>query len=211
MITRVSALVVLLLVAAVPARAIDVQRVVSPGGIEAWLVEDHRNPIISLELAFRGGAALDPAGKEGLANLLSSVLDEGAGDLDSQAFRTELEDLAIKLSFDAGRDSFTGQLKTLTVNRDRAFELLRLALNEPRFDDEPVAEIARKLDVEALVEGSVLRAGDRVRVTAQLVDARDGHLLWAQSYAHGIESCWRRRWFGRCPTPASAVPLGPPP
>ena len=121
--------------------AAKVQQVVSPGGIEAYLISEPAIPFMSLGMRFKGGAIADPEGKEGLANLLSGVLDEGAGDLDSQAFRTELEDLAIKLSFDAGRDSFTGQLKTLTVNRDRAFELLRLALNEPRFDDEPVDRI----------------------------------------------------------------------
>ena len=78
----------LILLAGLPARAVDVQRVVSPGGIEAWLVEDHTNPIISLELAFRGAAALDPPGREGLANLVSGLIDEGAGDLDSQAFQS---------------------------------------------------------------------------------------------------------------------------
>jgi zinc protease len=72
-------------------------------------------------------------------------LDEGAGDLDSQAFRTELEDLAIRLSFDVGRDQVTGQLKTLTRHRERAFELLRLALTEPRFDAEPVERIRHQI------------------------------------------------------------------
>ncbi len=69
-----------LVVTSLPARALEVQRVVSPGGIEAWLVEDHSNPIISLDLAFIGGTALDPAGKEGLAYLVSRLLTEGAGD-----------------------------------------------------------------------------------------------------------------------------------
>ena len=77
--------------------------------------------------------------------MASGLLDEGAGELDSQAFRTELEDLAIRLSFDAGRDEFTGQLKTLTEHRERAFELLRLALTEPRFDAEPVERIRNQI------------------------------------------------------------------
>lgn len=123
------------------AHAVEVQRVVSPGGIEAWLVEDHTNPIISLDLAFRGGAALDPEGKDGLANLASGLIDEGAGDLDSRAFQSKLQDLSIRLSFDAGMDAFTGELMTLTENRDIAFDLLRLALTEPRFDPEPVERI----------------------------------------------------------------------
>ena len=104
--------------------AAKVERVVSPGGIEAYLLSEPSIPFLSLSLQFRGGAALDPAGKEGLAYMVSGLLDEGAGDLDSQAFRTELEDLAIRLSFDAGRDELSGQLKTLTKHRERAFELL---------------------------------------------------------------------------------------
>ncbi len=135
----------LLAVAAGPARAIEVQRVVSPGGIEAWLVEDHTNPIISLDMAFRGGAALDPAGKEGLANMVSGLIDEGAGELESQAFQGKLQDRSIRLRFSAGLDNFSGELQTLTENRDLAFELLRLALTEPRFDEEPVARIRSQI------------------------------------------------------------------
>lgn len=130
-----------LIAAALPAQAIEVKRVTSPGGLEAWLVEDHTNPIIALRFAFRGGASLDPAGKEGLARLASSLLDEGAGDLDSQAFQGQLEDNSISLGFDAGRDRFGGTLRTLTERRDKAFGLLALALTKPRFDAEPIARI----------------------------------------------------------------------
>jgi zinc protease len=91
LVPAIPVLAVLILVGwATAARAVEVQRVVSPGGVEALLVEDHINPIISLELAFRGGAALDPDGKEGLANLVSGLIDEGAGDLDSEAFQGRL-------------------------------------------------------------------------------------------------------------------------
>jgi zinc protease len=125
--------------------AAKVERVVSPGGIEAYLLSEPSIPFLSLSLQFRGGAALDPAGKEGLAYMVSGLLDEGAGDLDSQAFRTELEDLAIRLSFDTGRDEFSGQLKTLNQHRERAFELLGLALSAPRFDPEPVERIRNQI------------------------------------------------------------------
>ena len=125
--------------------AATVERVVSPGGIAAYLLREPSIPFMSLSLHFRGGAALDPKGLEGLAAMTAGLLDEGAGELDSQAFRTELEDLAVRLSFDAGRDEFTGQLKTLTKHRERAFELLRLALTAPRFDAEPVDRIRSQL------------------------------------------------------------------
>ena len=128
-----------------PALAVEVERVVSPGGIEAWLVREHANPIISLRFAFRGGAALDPAGKEGLANLASSTMDEGAGELDSQTFQKTLDDKAIRLRFDTGLDTYGGRLQTLTKHRDEAFRLLRLALTAPRFDDEPVERIRAQI------------------------------------------------------------------
>lgn len=118
--------------------ALQIQRVVSPGGIEAWLMEDHRVPLMALNMTFRGGAALDPAGKEGLAELTATLLDEGAGDLDSTAFQKELADRSIALNFGADLDDFTGAMKTLTVNRDRAFQLLQLAITKPRFDGDSV-------------------------------------------------------------------------
>ncbi len=133
---------VLLLIWAAPAWAVPpVRKVVSDGGIEAWLIEDHTHPVVHLSLSFRGGAALDPADRGGLASLLASLLDEGAGDLDSQAFQGRLEDLAVELSFEAGRDGLHGTLKTLTRNLDPAADLLRLALTAPRFDREPVARM----------------------------------------------------------------------
>jgi zinc protease len=139
------ALGILVFAAATPARAVEVQRVVSPGGIEAWLVEDHTLPIIALSFSLPGGAATDPAGKEGLANMVSGLLDEGAGDLDSQTFRRRLEDQSISLGFSASQDTFSGNLRTLTRNRDEAFDLFRLALTEPRFDDEPIERIRAQI------------------------------------------------------------------
>ncbi len=127
------------------ASAIEIKEVVSSKGIKAWLVEDHTNPIITVNISFRGGSALDPVGKEGLANLISATLDEGAGDIKSQAFQQKLEDLAISLSFDSRLDSFSGSLRTLKKNQTIAFDLLRLALTKPRFDSEPVERIRNQI------------------------------------------------------------------
>jgi zinc protease len=119
---------------AVPAGATTIERVVSPGGIVAWLVHEPAVPMIAVDFAFAGGAAQDPLGKGGTANFVASLLDEGAGDLDSKAFSDRLERKAIEMSFSAERDSVRGGLRTLTENRDEAFDLLRLALTAPRFD-----------------------------------------------------------------------------
>ncbi len=118
---------------------VDVHVVESESGVEAWLVEDHSVPVIAMAFAFRGaGAAQDPDGKQGLARLVSNTLDEGAGDLESQAFQKKLADLAITLRFSSSRDHFFGTLKTLTDNADTAFSLMHAALTAPRFDPEPV-------------------------------------------------------------------------
>lgn len=124
-----------------PARAAAIQEVISPKGVKAWLVEDYTVPIVTMNVAFRGGAAQDPAGKAGLSNLMSGLLDEGAGDLDSRAFQAKLEDLSINLSFDSSSDAFHGNLRTLLQNADEAFELFRIAVSEPRLDPEPIERI----------------------------------------------------------------------
>jgi zinc protease len=123
---------------AAPAGATTIERVVSPGGIVAWLVHEPAVPMIAVDFAFAGGAAQDPLGKGGTANFVASLLDEGAGDLDSKAFSDRLERKAIEMSFSAERDSVRGGLRTLTENRDEAFDLLRLALTAPRFDTSDV-------------------------------------------------------------------------
>lgn len=128
-----------------PANAVNIQRVISPGGIEAWLVEQHTIPLIAMDFAFRGGSKLDPDDKVGMARLAAATIDEGAGDLDSQAFQKRLEELAIKLGFQTDQDAFRGGLQTLTENCDEAFRLTRLALSAPRFDAEPVARIKAQL------------------------------------------------------------------
>lgn len=127
---------------AAPAMAAKPLRVISPGGIEAWLIEDRANPMLSLEMAWRdSGSAFDPAEKEGLSKLLAGTLDEGAGSYDSQAFQRKLEDLSIKLSFSAGADMLHGHLTTLSRHRAEAFRLLKLAMTEPRFDEAAVQRV----------------------------------------------------------------------
>ena len=120
------------------ARAMTIERVVSPGGIEAWLVRDRTLPLIAMEFSFLGSADQDPAGKPGVANMATSLLDEGAGPYDAAAFQNRLERKAIELNFRAGRDFLRGTLRTLKDNRDEAFDYLRLALVEPRFDSTAV-------------------------------------------------------------------------
>ena len=126
---------------------------VSPGGIEAWLVEEHAIPLMTMQILFRGGSALDPAGKEGLAVLASYMLDEGAGPYRSETFLNFLVDSSIRLSAEARQDSFRVKLETLSIHRDAAFEMLGLALREPRFDPVPLERMRQQLLIEVAQHG----------------------------------------------------------
>lgn len=140
-----------LIIFSAPAQAgiLDIKEVTSPGGIKAWLVEEHTIPVVSLKFSFRGaGAANDPINKQGLARLLSNTLDEGAGDLKSEQFQGILDDRSISLGFSAGRDDFSGSVRTLSKNKQEAFNLLQLALTKPRFDKEAV---------NRMIEGNLAR------------------------------------------------------
>jgi zinc protease len=140
----VVALLALPLLAA-PALATTIERVVSPGGIEAWLVHEPAVPMIAVDFAFVGGAAQDAPGKGGTASLAASLLDEGAGDIDAKTFHARLERKAIELGFQAERDTLRGTLRTLTENKDEAFDYLRLAVTQPRFDATDVEVIRAQL------------------------------------------------------------------
>jgi len=128
-----------------PAGAVEIQRVVSPGGIEAWLVEDHTVPLVAMNFSFAAGSTQDPAGKEGLTRLLAATLDEGAGDLTSEDFQARLEELAVSIGFNASIDRFYGSVRTLTGTTIEAFDLARLAMTAPRFDEEPVGRMKAQI------------------------------------------------------------------
>jgi len=142
-IATLSALAVALVAPA--SAATEVERVVSPLGIEAWLVHSPTAPLIAIDFAFRGGSSQDPADRAGVAALVAGLIDEGAGNLDARAFHEQLESSAISLSFTATRDQFNGSLRTLLDQQDKAFELTNLSLTAPRFDPEAVERIRANL------------------------------------------------------------------
>ncbi|TPN82043.1 insulinase family protein [Mesorhizobium sp. CU2] len=135
-----------LLLPALAARAeMNIQEVKSTKGITAWLVEDHSIPLIAIRFVFDGGSAQDPAGKEGLVNLMTGLFDEGAGDLDSDAFQQKLDDAGAEMGFQASRDGTYGSMRMLSEQKDEAFDLLRLAVNKPRFDQAPIDRIRSQI------------------------------------------------------------------
>ncbi|WP_306114246.1 MULTISPECIES: pitrilysin family protein [unclassified Roseovarius] len=136
------ALAFVALFAALPARAeVEIKELTTPGGINAWLVEDHSIPFIALELRFRGGAALDLPGKRGATNLMMALLEEGSAELDSRGFARAVEGLAASFSYDTGDDGVSVSAKMLTENRAEAAALLRASLVEPRFEQADVDRV----------------------------------------------------------------------
>lgn len=150
----------------------EVVPVVSSGGIEAWQVRSSFVPLVALAFAFEGGAAQDPPGREGAIQLLARLLDEGAGPYRSDAFQERLAEHAIELTFTSGPDALGGSLKTLVAHADEAFALLRLALTEPRFDEDAVERVRAQT-----LAGLRYQANDPGTVASRrfVADAFPGH------------------------------------
>ncbi|MFC5386786.1 M16 family metallopeptidase [Aquamicrobium segne] len=143
---HISAVLAFLLILVLPSQAeINIQEVHSQNGINAWLVENYTVPIVTLRFAFEGGSSQDLEGKEGLANLMSGLFDEGAGDLDSDAFQERLDDVGAEMRFSSSHDAIYGSMRVLADDRQAAFDLLRLALLEPRFDELPINRIRNQI------------------------------------------------------------------
>jgi zinc protease len=121
--------------------AVEIQEVESPGGITAWLVEEQSIPFVSLEVRFQGGAALDPADKRGVTNLMMALLEEGSGEMDARAFAAAREELAASFEFDTYDDAVAISARFLTENRDEAVALLRQAIVDPRFDADAIERV----------------------------------------------------------------------
>lgn len=127
---------------ATPAWAeVKIQEVTSPGGITAWLVEEPSIPFTALEIRFRGGGSLEDPAQRGATNLMMALLEEGAGDMDARAFAEAREALAARFSFSSFADSVSISAEFLTENRDASVELLRQAINAPRFDADAIERV----------------------------------------------------------------------
>lgn len=140
------AVTVLTLLVTVPAQAeVAFQQVTSPKGITAWLVEDYSVPLVTIRFSFEGGSAQDPVGKEGLANLMTALFDEGAGDLDSDAFQIKLDNAGAEMSFSADADFVSGSMRMLADQQDEAFALLKMSIEAPRFDQNPIERMRSQI------------------------------------------------------------------
>lgn len=134
------------------AEAARIQRVVSPGGVVAWLVESHTVPLIRMSIAIRGGAAQDPDDKPGVAYFASWMFDEGAGQMNTAALAEIKKRLGASHGKNISAETFDVTYAMLSENADASFDILRQMFTEPRYDDDAMdrarAETVR--DLEAL-------------------------------------------------------------
>lgn len=121
--------------------AVDIKEVETPGGLKAWLVEDDTVPFLALEIRFKGGASLDASGKRGAINLMTALLEEGAGEMDARDFARASDSLAASFSFSVTDDALSISARMLSENREEAAKLLRAALFEPRFDEASINRV----------------------------------------------------------------------
>ncbi|MCX8227377.1 MAG: pitrilysin family protein, partial [Sulfitobacter sp.] len=120
---------------------VNIQEVTSPGGLKAWLVEEPSIPFVALDLRFRGGASLEGADKRGAINLMTALLEEGAGDLDAREFARASEGLATSFRFSVDDDALAVSARFLTQNQDASVALLKEALQNPRFGAEAIDRV----------------------------------------------------------------------
>jgi zinc protease len=135
--------------------------------------------MVAMVAAFPAGSVYDPKGKDGLASFAASLMDEGAGKLDSKAFQAALADKAIQLSVQADRDWTVVSLITLTANAKVAFKLLSTALAHPRFDGEAIARVRAQMLQNLQQEGE----------DPSQIAARDFHQVFfgPHPYAHDTD------------------------
>ena len=124
-----------------------IQQFTTPGGVSVWLVDEPSIPILSLQMAWPEGTASDPEGQEGLTNAFAYHMNEGAGELDSQAFFKRMEELNMSFGCGADNDNTYCTASMLTENAPASFALIGLAYAEPRFDEGPFERFIREQQV----------------------------------------------------------------
>lgn len=120
---------------------VKIQHWAAPSGARVYFVETHVLPILDVKIDFSAGAAYDPSGKSGLAELTRSLLDAGAGKMDEEAIAARFVDLGARFSGSTDYDRAGLSLRTLSApdKRDPAVDLVRTILSQPAFPDGPLA------------------------------------------------------------------------
>lgn len=118
-------------------------------GSRVWFVEARELPMVDVRVLFDAGAVREPAGRNGLARLTSSLLDQGAGELDATAVSYEFERLGARYSADSGYDFASVSLRSLSDPSllAPALDNLRRVIAAPTFPEQAVARQKQRLQI----------------------------------------------------------------
>ena len=131
-----------------PDKLLDIVETKSKKGINSWIVKAPGIGVVSVNITFKNsGSKADPDAKKGLAEIASGMLTEGAGDMDSQAFKHHLLRKNIKLVAVTGKDNFTISFRCTKENLADAFDVVKLMLTKPRFANEDFSRFKKQMQV----------------------------------------------------------------
>ena len=119
----------------VPAPFPPFRETVLPNGLRLLVVESRKQPIVSLSLNFPAGTRLDPAGKEGLAEMVAGLLTKGAGSRSAEEVATAIEGAGGSLTASVNSDFLSVESTVLAPSLPLALELIADAVIRPTFEE----------------------------------------------------------------------------
>ena len=125
--------------------AFEYKNLKTNSGIEFWFVEDKSIPIVSVSFSFKGGSSIDTKNKNGISNLMTSLLDEGTRNLTSKQFKNEMKMKGMKLSFSTQKDKIDGVFQIISSQAKQGFDLFYEAVNHPSFNDADIERVKRQV------------------------------------------------------------------
>ncbi|HEX8988672.1 MAG TPA: pitrilysin family protein [Rhodocyclaceae bacterium] len=139
--TTVAAFLCAALFAAAAQAGVKIQHWMAPSGARVYFVESHVLPILDVKIDFAAGAAYDPPGKSGLADLTRNLIDAGAGGMDEETLAARFVDLGARFTGSTDYDRASLSLRTLSApdKRNASLDLVRTILSQPTYPDGPVA------------------------------------------------------------------------
>ncbi len=150
-----------------PANLPPLQEAMLANGLRLILIESHEQPLLSLVLTLPAGTVYDPAGKEGVAEMVAGLLTRGAGDRSADELNAAIENVGGSLSASTGPDFLTIQADVLSTEAALAFELVGDVTLRPAFAlgelevlrRQATADLQNELSEPAAVGARVLALG----------------------------------------------------
>lgn len=128
----------------------EIKNFILSNGLKVLFVQREFLPIIRMNLITGCGSIFDPINKNGLANLFSMMIDEGAGDYNALELSEEFDILGSSFNASCNHDNIFLSVRTLSENFERSFELFSSIILKPHFNDQDFQRERRKIEVKLL-------------------------------------------------------------